>query len=512
MKHLIVSREFPPAPAGGIGTYVYHISRMLAEIGETVHVIGQLWEGADREIEEHCAGRLVVHRIPFEDWTTFLRPRPNRRMRSGIERDLFGSELPACCFSWQASLLAERLVSEEGIDVIETQDYEAPLYYFQLRRSRGLGPKRRPPCIVHLHSPTEFIGRYNEWDMTLPRWETAKRMEELSIVAADGLLCPSGFFARQAQIRYGLPQDRVEIIPYPLGARPRIERASDIWSKGAICFVGRLERRKGILEWLGAASAVAQQYPSARFEFVGANVVGANRILSEELIDRAIPRRVHGQFTFHGEVARSALPQFLAQARIAVVPSRWDNFPNACMEAMHSGLPVISTREGGMVEMIVDGRTGWLAEEATAQGLEGALRRALETRPDRLAEMGREAAKSICALCDGAKVVANHLRVRSRFVEQNATQFANSKMNQALDKDYPERNSLFHRMGDDVLRAAGNGKYDSTSVSGQSFTTFQEGLATAKCLVGNPRLAVRICQQAAARFMRSRRNRSYSIV
>jgi hypothetical protein len=67
-------------------------------------------------------------------------------------------------------------------------------------------------------------------------------------------------------------------------------------------------------------------------------------------------------------------------------------------------------------------------------------------------------------------------------------------------------------MGDDVLRAAGNGKYDSTSVSGQSFTTFQEGLATAKCLVGNPRLAVRICQQAAARFMRSRRNRSYSIV
>jgi hypothetical protein len=43
MKHLIVSRKFPLAPSGGIGTYTQHISQLLAESGETVHVIGQLW-------------------------------------------------------------------------------------------------------------------------------------------------------------------------------------------------------------------------------------------------------------------------------------------------------------------------------------------------------------------------------------------------------------------------------------------------------------------------------------
>ena len=168
MKHLIVSREFPPAPAGGIGTYTHQISRLLAESGETVHVIGQLWEGAEKPIEELCDGKLVIHRVPFEDWTSFLRSRPSPLIRSKMARDLYASEYPAQCFSWQASLLAERLVEQEGIDVIEGQDYEAPLYYFQLRRTLGLGPKKRPPCIVHLHSPTLFIARYNEWNLAPP--------------------------------------------------------------------------------------------------------------------------------------------------------------------------------------------------------------------------------------------------------------------------------------------------------------------------------------------------------
>ena len=41
MKHLIFCREYPPAPGGGIGTYAFLISHLLAEFGETVHVISQ---------------------------------------------------------------------------------------------------------------------------------------------------------------------------------------------------------------------------------------------------------------------------------------------------------------------------------------------------------------------------------------------------------------------------------------------------------------------------------------
>ena len=78
MKHLIISREYPPAPSGGIGTYAAHIARLLAERGETVHVIGQLWEGADVSVEESCNGKLIVHRVPFKDWKSVLRRKRGR--------------------------------------------------------------------------------------------------------------------------------------------------------------------------------------------------------------------------------------------------------------------------------------------------------------------------------------------------------------------------------------------------------------------------------------------------
>src|SRR5436853_3831378 len=211
MKHLIICREYPPAPSGGIGTYVVHMSRLLAESGETVHVIGQLWEGAERGIQEKYHGRLIIHRVPFEDWTSLLGRKLSRAFKSKEASGLFDASFYPQCFSSQASLLAERLVEQEGIDIIEAQDYEAPLYYFQLRRALGLGPKRCPPIILHLHSPTEFIALHNDWDIGLPPVLTAKRLEDYSIAAADALLCPSRYLARQVEAHYGLEKESIQV-------------------------------------------------------------------------------------------------------------------------------------------------------------------------------------------------------------------------------------------------------------------------------------------------------------
>lgn len=378
MKHLIICREYPPAPGGGIGTYVFNISHLLAARGETVHVISQQWEGAGKTAEEKCGGRLIIHRVPFQDWTSFLGPKPSPLIQSREAQELFGSDFYPQCFSWVAGLLAEYLVAEEGIDIIEAQEYEAPLYYFQLRRALGFGPKRTPPCVVHLHSPTEFIAQHNDWDISHPYHLTAKRLEDYSIAAADALLCPSRYLARQVEAHYGLV-DGVQVIPYPIGGFPLLERDEDTWEHGTICYVGRLERRKGVIEWIKAAAAVAPEFPNARFEFVGTNVLGGNGLNGKEFVDRLLPKNLKHMFLFRGEQKHVALPQFLGRARMAVVPSRWENFPNTCIEAMCSGLPVIASREGGMVEMIEDNRSGWLANKPGREGLAEALKRALAT-------------------------------------------------------------------------------------------------------------------------------------
>jgi glycosyltransferase involved in cell wall biosynthesis len=420
MRHLLICREFPPAPSGGIGTYALIMSRLLAEAGETVHVIGQLWEDAEKPLEEFCSGRLIVRRVPYENWKSLIKGKPHPALAKGLSRDLFNTALRAQSFSWQASLLAEKLVASEGIDIVEAQEYEAPLYYFQLRRALGLGPRLSPPCFIHLHSPSELIALHNGWDLDSGKVFTAKDLEDYSIMAADALLCPSQFLAKQLEAHYGKAAEKIGIIPYPIGENELLERDRNTWEKGTICYVGRLEPRKGVLEWIDAAVTTARDYPDVRFEFVGANALGFNRIVGEEALRRLIPQQLESQFLFYGAQKRSSLNSFLRKARVAVVPSRWDNFPYSCMEAMASGLPVIATREGGMAEMIRDGRSGWLAGAPTSADLCVALRKALSTPWADMFEMGRAAASDISMLCESKKILKAQLEFRHYLVNRGA--------------------------------------------------------------------------------------------
>lgn len=420
MHHLIVSREFPPASyaQGGIGTYAAHMARLLAEAGETVHVIGERWSGAPDARQVLCDNRLIVHRVPLNAPL----PGPEEATDRRILRAMLGSSFPAQTFSWQVARFAESLIQDVPIDCIEGQDYEAPLYYFLLRRALGLGPERKPPCFVHLHSPTQVICHFNDWDIGRPDHLTAKRLEDYVIHAADAALCPSRYLARQVERHYGLGEGSVEQIPLPRGDTPFIERTAATWASGTICYVGRMEPRKGVFEWIDAAVRMARERPGLQFELIGADTSPANAwpgSVRAALLDR-VPRDLRSVISFVDAMPRQELRHRLARARIAVVPSRWENYPNTCVEAMATGLPVLATPHGGMIEMVQDGLNGWVAADASVDALAATLRCALEAAPERLAEMGQRAAADIRRLCDNASTVERHQAFRARVASMGA--------------------------------------------------------------------------------------------
>jgi glycogen(starch) synthase len=448
MNHLIISREYPPSPypAGGIGTYVGHIAELLAARGETVHVIGQLWPGATRARETRLSGRLIVHRVPLDE------PSAEADMDPAILNRLRRS-VPCSGFLRNAAQLAEFLVETAGIDIIEAQDYEAPAYLLLLRRSLGLGPARHVPIVVHLHTPTELVLKANEWEQDLAASAPLAHLEGCAIRAADALLSPSRFLARIAESHYQLETGAVAVIPYPMGDTAPLQRDDATWREGTIFYAGRLEPRKGVTEWIEAAIPVARD-TAARFAFVGGDtpLTGSRGGSVRETLCGRIPAALRQRFQFFDAVPRPQLLAHLVRARVAVVPSRFENFPYACVEAMASGLPVIVSPTGGMAEMIEDGRTGWIADGPDARSLEAALRRALATPPAILERMGAAAAGSIRTLCDNRDIVSRQLAFRERVVALGCRQSTEVPLPLALVPNDPRTQD---RPGEDGIPVPG---------------------------------------------------------
>jgi glycosyltransferase involved in cell wall biosynthesis len=89
---------------------------------------------------------------------------------------------------------------------------------------------------------------------------------------------------------------------------------------------------------------------------------------------------------------RSDARAYLGAVDVFCLPSRYEGFPLAILEAMLGGLPVVATRVGSVAEAVLEGETGLLVAE-DPEALREALRRALDPETGRrLGEAGRRRA------------------------------------------------------------------------------------------------------------------------
>jgi glycosyltransferase involved in cell wall biosynthesis len=92
---------------------------------------------------------------------------------------------------------------------------------------------------------------------------------------------------------------------------------------------------------------------------------------------------------FHGWCKQEALLPILAQADVFINPSRHEGMPNAVLEAMASGLPIIATRIAGNEDLVVNGQNGYLVESENASELKKAIQALLTNKSMRIT-MGQE--------------------------------------------------------------------------------------------------------------------------
>ncbi len=140
-----------------------------------------------------------------------------------------------------------------------------------------------------------------------------------------------------------------------------------------ILFLGRLNEKKGLLDLLAAMPAVVAAFPKARLVLAGD---GERAMLEKEAARLGLASVVE----FPGWVDGEYKARLLAEATLLVLPSHFEAFGVAVLEAMAWGKPVVATRVGGIPEVLEDGVHGLLVPPHDPSALAAALQGLLADR------------------------------------------------------------------------------------------------------------------------------------
>lgn len=192
--------------------------------------------------------------------------------------------------------------------------------------------------------------------------QSRRHFLELSGVAAS----------RTSVIINGIPVEKFQRPPAsPGSARPRIRFGT----------VGRLVPAKGHATLIDAFARLAPQLPAAELRIAGGGP------LEEQLSDQVRRLGLENRVILEGP--RSDVPDFLRSLDIFVFSSQNEGLPLAILEAMAAGLPIVSTRVGGVPEVAPEGETAWYCPIGDAAALAQTMY--LAGASPELAERGRRA-------------------------------------------------------------------------------------------------------------------------
>ena len=211
-----------------------------------------------------------------------------------------------------------------------------------------------------------------------------QRIQKYAYAAAHRVVANSQAAAERLRLE-GVAAEKIVVIPNGIDASLFAERQYRVRPR-TIATVACLREEKRIDVLLDAAPLILARHPDAEILIVGDGACRA------ELEARSRLNGVTDRVKFLGH--RDDVPAVLAGADLFVLPSRSEAFPNAIVEAMMAGLPVVASHVGGIPELVEDGRTGRLVPPGDATQLAAALIELLD-HPDRAQQMGQTARRRI---------------------------------------------------------------------------------------------------------------------
>lgn len=259
-------------------------------------------------------------------------------------------------FDWRCVYRLANLLRRERVDIIHAHQY-TPFFYGIMARL----VYRDPPVLFTEH------GRH------FPDYPRRKRMvvNRLLLERRDRVV-GVGDAVRQALIvNEGFPKPRVGVIyngidtaAFANGVHDHVAIRRDMGVEPrdfVMLQVARLDYLKDHATALRTVARLRAQLPQIKLVLVGE---GPERPKIQELID-------HHQLAHHVRLLgqRQDIARLLRAADLFLLTSISEGIPLTVIEAMAAGLPVVSTRVGGLSEVVIEGETGLLAPSGDDAGL-----------------------------------------------------------------------------------------------------------------------------------------------
>jgi glycosyltransferase involved in cell wall biosynthesis len=261
----------------------------------------------------------------------------------------------------------KRLVKELSLDIIEYADVNA----------EGIGHRmiapNYVPSVVRLQTPLFIAEQFYTQAESRSSYRLIGWAERKAIRRADALISPSVSMVRIINENCGI-RENIAIIRNPLDSEylgPLTSSTEFEFPENSVVYFGRLEKRKGALVFSDAIPSIQCAFPQTHFFFAGPDRHSPEggstleEIRAQLSCSDADMTKVH----FLGQVPRNKLRACYTNAPIAVIPSLYEDYPYAVIEAMACGTAVVASDCYGIPEIVRHGETGLLVKTGDSKDL-----------------------------------------------------------------------------------------------------------------------------------------------
>lgn len=243
------------------------------------------------------------------------------------------------------------------------------------------------PEIVHLHNEPKLLRRTWRYMkrcrcVVLLHAANEKEMDLHLLNHVDHFIACSRYIAGWIHSAYGVPEERIDTLytgTDTVRIRPQWEVPETRKAMRSefglnerdkvILFAGRVVREKGVEELIKAFDLMKHEPENDLLKLVLAGDVRKNSDPKDRkgVYGKKIQGMVRGRrdIILAGTIAPVRMPDFYAMGDVCVLPALWnDPFPTVLLEAAAAGLPIVTSRAGGIPEFIQDGLNGILVQDA----------------------------------------------------------------------------------------------------------------------------------------------------